>query len=85
MADLEDVNDTDSSCYQTIFRLPEDFGTTTTVQGTFMILYKLNILVQWGRKQYKEWFNQHIFSKITGTVPDPQVSDEERSRDKECW
>ncbi|KAL8661202.1 MAG: hypothetical protein Q9202_005804 [Teloschistes flavicans] len=39
---------------------PTPFGSTATIAGTFEILYKLNILVQWGLKQYRRWFDEHM-------------------------
>ncbi|KAL9581313.1 MAG: hypothetical protein Q9212_003971 [Teloschistes hypoglaucus] len=36
------------------------FGSTATIAGTFEIIYKLNVLVQWGLNQYHRWFNKHI-------------------------
>ncbi|KAL9123594.1 MAG: hypothetical protein Q9217_006989 [Psora testacea] len=39
---------------------PMHFGSTATVNGIWMILYRLHIIMEWGSGRYKEWFQNHI-------------------------
>lgn len=39
---------------------PQRFGSTIDTNSTFEIVYRLNILVQWGTNQYKKWFDGAI-------------------------
>ncbi|KAL8920428.1 MAG: hypothetical protein Q9172_004500 [Xanthocarpia lactea] len=45
---------------------PLRFGSTEDIAGTFEIIYKLNILVQWGLNQYKAWFDKYILGWLRG-------------------
>ena len=39
-----------------------DIGSTSCINNTFKILYKLNILAEWGISTYKDWFTDNILS-----------------------
>ncbi|KAL8904219.1 MAG: hypothetical protein Q9207_003407 [Kuettlingeria erythrocarpa] len=41
---------------------PERFGSTAKIASTWEILYRLNILVQWGVGKYQDWFNEQVLS-----------------------
>ncbi|KAI4196168.1 MAG: hypothetical protein LQ350_006716 [Teloschistes chrysophthalmus] len=45
------------------------FGSTATIAGTFEIIYKLNVLVQWGLEQYRRWFDQHVLEWFSQERP----------------
>ncbi|KAL8856241.1 MAG: hypothetical protein Q9178_007158 [Gyalolechia marmorata] len=45
---------------------PLRFGSTEDIAGTFEIIYKLNILLQWGLNQYKAWFDKYILGWLRG-------------------
>ena len=51
---------------------PLEMGSTKTVKGTFEIVWKLYILMQWGSTEYKAWFQKHILNwcrhKAGGTL-----------------
>ncbi|KAI4182004.1 MAG: hypothetical protein LQ346_006664 [Caloplaca aetnensis] len=39
---------------------PEPFGSTAKIASTWEILYRLNILVQWGVGKYQNWFDEQV-------------------------
>ena len=39
---------------------PLSFGSTMHHEGTYTILYKLDILLRWGCNQYKAWFDTSV-------------------------
>ncbi|KAL9123599.1 MAG: hypothetical protein Q9217_006984 [Psora testacea] len=41
---------------------PEHFGLTANVKGVWEILYRLQVLINWGNNEYREWMNNHIMS-----------------------
>ena len=43
---------------------PEDFGTTKSIDGVWEIIYRLNLLVEWGQKEYTEWFKANVLAKF---------------------
>jgi len=38
---------------------PINIGNTTTLNGTYEIIYKPNILTDWGTQEYNSWFTKH--------------------------
>ena len=52
---------------------PLSMGSTRTINGTFEIVYKLYILMKWGKTDYEVWFKKHILTwcqhKAAGTIP----------------
>ena len=51
---------------------PLHMGSTTTIRGTFEIVYKLYVLMKWGITDYEPWFKKHILTwcrhKANGTL-----------------
>lgn len=51
---------------------PIAMGTTSTVRDTFEIVYKLYVLLKWGKTHYEPWFKKHILQwckhKADGTL-----------------
>ena len=50
---------------------PYDFGTTKTLQGTWRILHKLHIIMEWGTSTYEAWFNENVLKwarRTNGTL-----------------
>lgn len=47
-------------------------GSTETVRGTFEILYKLYILMRWGKTDYEAWFKKYVLTwcqnRAAGTI-----------------
>ena len=39
---------------------PMAFGSTVDLPGIWQILYRLHILMDWGRTEYTAWFKEHI-------------------------
>jgi len=48
---------------------PMTLGSTRTVRGVWEILYRLQVLVQWSLKEYKEWFDTHIIKWARDLAP----------------
>lgn len=45
---------------------PERVGSTKDVNGTFEIVHRLDVLINWGTKWYKEWFDNNILEWYRG-------------------
>lgn len=43
---------------------PRRFGSTVDVNGTFEIVYKLNVLMNWGENVYRPWFKTKVISSL---------------------
>ncbi|KAL8907660.1 MAG: hypothetical protein Q9171_005776 [Xanthocarpia ochracea] len=43
---------------------PQRFGLTIDTTGTFEIIYKLNILVQWVVYECRQWFEKFILGSL---------------------
>ena len=39
---------------------PSCLGSTRTINGTYEILYKLDILARWGTETYRAWFRDSV-------------------------
>ncbi|KAL9042540.1 MAG: hypothetical protein Q9214_003745 [Letrouitia sp. 1 TL-2023] len=37
-------------------------GSTDDLMGVWQIIYRLNILIQWGTNEYKEWFDKNVIN-----------------------
>ncbi|KAL8957920.1 MAG: hypothetical protein Q9193_004920 [Seirophora villosa] len=42
---------------------PQRFGSTESITGVHEIVYKLNILVQWGVRKYQAWFKEQVLGR----------------------
>ena len=41
---------------------PFVMGSTEDVEGTYQIVYKLNILIEWANDEYRKWFQTHVLA-----------------------
>ena len=41
---------------------PENLGSTTTKEGVWEIIYRLHLLIQWGTKDYADWFENSVLA-----------------------
>lgn len=41
---------------------PEHFGSTASATGVWEILYRLDVLIRWGTKEYRQWMNDNIMT-----------------------
>lgn len=39
---------------------PENLGSTATLTGTWDIIFRLHVLMEWGTTEYRTWFETHI-------------------------
>ncbi|KAM0795840.1 hypothetical protein BDR22DRAFT_919349 [Usnea florida] len=39
---------------------PYDFGTTATLSGIWTLFFRLHIITQWGKTEYRQWFRAHV-------------------------
>ena len=44
---------------------PYDLGNTKSIQGTWQILYKLDVILRWGENEYRAWFEAEVMTKWT--------------------
>ena len=43
---------------------PYMMGNTSDLNGIWAIYYRLHILVQWGTKEYREWFVNEVLGDL---------------------
>ena len=43
-------------------------GTTFDLNGIWRILYHLDVLIEWGRTEYKKWFLEHVLGYLQDRV-----------------
>ena len=49
---------------------PYPMGTTSVISGIWRILYYLNVLVEWGRNEYRRWFEETVMRYLQNGVAD---------------
>lgn len=45
---------------------PFEMGTTRNLRGIWQIAHRLHVLIEWGRKDYREWFRDTIVEWFQG-------------------
>lgn len=49
---------------------PYPMGTTSGISGIWRILYYLNVLIEWGRNEYRSWFEEIVMRYLQNGVAD---------------
>jgi len=52
---------------------PYLMGTTTSITGIWHILYRLNVLVEWGNNEYRKWFEETVLRSLQNGGADESV------------
>lgn len=47
-------------------------GTTFDVNGTWRILYHLDVFIEWGRTHYRKWFEENVLPDLEDRVAQNQ-------------
>ncbi|KAL8910878.1 MAG: hypothetical protein Q9171_003877 [Xanthocarpia ochracea] len=58
---------------------PIAMGSTSTLVGVWTIVYRLNVLIEWGTTTYKKWFTDHVVTWAKERIRQVELEDEAKA------
>ncbi|KAL9639767.1 MAG: hypothetical protein Q9204_000967 [Flavoplaca sp. TL-2023a] len=58
---------------------PIAMGSTSTLVGIWTIVYRLNVLMEWGTTTYKKWFTDHVVTWAKERIRQVELEDEAKA------
>lgn len=52
---------------------PSHLGSTFDLKGVWEIFYRLNILIEWGTHEYKDWFDKCVLTWCRKGIQDVEA------------
>lgn len=58
---------------------PIAMGSTSTLVGVWTIVYRLNVLMEWGTTTYKKWFVDHVVTWAKERIRQVELENEAKA------